>query len=431
MASNPNTISSGIRETWDKTYQVTHHKIPVYPAFATFRLAKDLEVGDTVNRHYRNTMVAHDMAGDGGYQRQAITNTQEQLIINKEKEASFYVKKLDEIQNHLPVRKKHAFDAMAAIFNQIDGDVLGEYDSYSNSIDDSDLSGTSGNGISVTTSNVRRLFSIAKRKVQRENIMLDNVARFTGFRKEDAAAVRGVSIISPDVYQLLIESLDGKDSALGDTVGINGHVGRYYGFDLFVSNALGWSATLAFGSTKFSDGDIIVINGVSLTMKTSLGATAGNVLISSTVADNIDSIVACINDSENLSAVNGGAGPSTAGTDYVELSLANRNLLKNIVASDDDPNMTLKATGYGFIALSETATPSDILWTAAKEVQHCLFGVNNSVDLVIQKNPSLEIKDRDGKVGKDVVTWTAYGKKVFNEQTKKMIDVQVRTDTYS
>lgn len=432
MAANPNTISAGIQETWDKQYQVTHHKIPVYPAFSNFRLAAGLKKGDTVHRQHRNSLVANDMGGDGSYKRQAITDTDETLVIDKEKEASFYVKELDEIQNHLPVRAKHAFDASAAIFNQVDGDVLGEYDQFTNNLDAGDLGGTAGEGIIVTTSNVRKLFSNSMRLLQRNSIMIDMVAKFSGFRKEDARTNRGIAVLSPDVYQLLIESLDGKDTALGDSVGINGHVGRYYNFDLFVSNAVGWSATLAFGSTDFSDGDTVVINAVTLTMKTTLGTTAGNVKIGGTVADSIDALVAVINDSETLEADETGAnGAGTVGTDYVELSQANRDLLKNITATDGTTELTLKATGYGFVSVSETATPSDILFTTTKQNQHLLFGVPNAIDLVIQKTPNMKPKERSGFVGMDVVTWAAYGKKVFNDSLVRMIDVRVDTSDYS
>ena len=118
------------------------------------------------------------------------------------------------------------------------------------------------------------------------------------------------------------------------------------------------------------------------------------------------------------------------GTLYVELSLANRNLLRNITATDGTTEMTVKATGWGRVVVAETLTPSGDIWTLAKQNQHCLIGVNNAIDLVIQKTPNMMIKDRDGKVGSDVVTWTVYGKKVFQEQLTMMIDVRIRTDAF-
>lgn len=418
FAANPNTISSGIREVWDKTYQVIHHKIPTYPAFANFRLAAGLEKGDTVNRHYRSSLVAKDMDGDGGYNRQTLTDTQEQLAINKEKEVSFYIKKLDELQNHLPVRARYAEDSMIALFNQIDGDVLGNYDQYTNSLDSGDLGGTAGEGITVNTTNVRQLFSQSLKLLQRNSVRIDQVAKFTGFRKEDMANRRGVAILSPDTYAKLLESLDGKDTNLGDSVGINGHAGRYFGFDLFVSNGVGWSGRLEFG-TNPTNGDTVVVNGVTWTFKTS-PATAGEIDIGSTAADSLALLVAAIN----------GTGTQDTATTYYEVSAANRNLLRNITATDGSTYMTLKATGKGYVVVSETLTASADIWTTTKQVQHLLFGTNNSIDLVIQKEPSVEIKPRDGKVGNDVVTWAAYGYKVFNEHKPLMIDVWVRSDAY-
>lgn len=426
---NPNTLP--MQQTWDKIYQVTHHKLPVYPAISNFRLAKGLETGDTVNRQYRSTMQARPMGGDGSYRRQAVTDTNQTLTIDQEYEASFYIKSLDEIQRHLPTRKAYAMDASKAIFNQIDGHILGHYDSFTNTLDDGDLGGTPGNGITVTTGNVRKLFTRSTKKLQRENIFLDISAKFTGFKKEDSKREMPVAVISPDVHELLVESLDGKDTDLGDKVGIQGHVGRYSSYEIFVSNALGWSGTLEFGSTDFSDGDTVLINGVTLTMKTSLGTVAGNVKIGGSVADSIDALVAVINDAEGLEEdADGTGGSGTVGTDYVELSQTNRDLLRNVVATDGTTELTIKATGYGFVVVTETATPADILWTLALQVQHCLFGVANSIDSVIQKTPTMLVKDRDGKVGKDIVTWAAWGARVFFESTVRMVDVWVRTDAY-
>lgn len=428
MAANPNTISAGIQETWDKVYQVTHHKVPVYPAVSSFRLAPGLKKGDTVHRQYRNTLNANDMGGDGSYQRQAIVDTDESLNISYEKETSFYIKELDELQNHLPVRKKHAFDSSAAIFNQIDGDVLGQYDQFTNSIDGGDFSGTDGNGVTLDTSNVRKLFSKSNKYLQRGNIAIHSlVGRFSGFRDEDMKQGRKVAVISPDVYETLLESLDGKETALGDNVGINGHQGRYFGYDIFVSNAVGWSAQLEM-ATNPTDGDTIVIGDATITFKATLSGGDGEVHIASTVDITRANLVEMINNktADETEATDAGYAGFTASTD------AHKSVL-NVTATNDNTNdvMTLKGTGYGFQVLSETLTASADKWTAAKEIQHCLFGVAGAIEVVIQKTPNMRVKDRTGYVGVDVVVWAAYGIKVFNEGKPMMVDVRIRTDAYT
>lgn len=423
-----NNISAGIKEVWDVQYQVTHHKLPVYPAISNFRLEPGLEKGDTVHRQYRDELVANDMGSDGSYTRQDIVDNDETLTISYEKEASFYIKKLDEIQNHLPVAMKHAYDASAAIFNQIDADVLGKYDQFNNSLDDGDLGGTTGNGISVTTANVTKLFSNSTRLLQLANIMIDNTANFTGFKKEDAQKEMAVAVISPNVYSVIVERLDGKDSALGDKVGIEGHAGKYMGYELFVSNGTGWSGVLAM-ATNPTDGDTIVINGVTITFKDTLTAASGAAEVH--IASTVDITRANLVEFLNSAGANDEAEATNTG--YSSVSASNQKLLANMAWTNDNTadTATVKALGRGYVAVSETFTDATDTWTAAKQVQHLLFGVANAIDVVVQQTPNMKIKDRDGKVGKDVVTWAAYGIKVFYEAKPKMVDVQVRTDAYA
>lgn len=421
FAANPNTFG-GIPETWSKEYQIVHDKVPVYPAISNYRLAAGLKVGDVVHRSYPQSLIAKVMGADGSYEKQDITDTDETLTIDKNYETSFYVKELDEIQNSLPVRSQYAKRSMVAIFNQIDGDILGLYDQFTQTLDDGDMGGTAGAGVTVTTANVKKMFFTAKRLLQKQNILLDNGARFSGFKSEDDQNAMAVAVISPEVYQNLLEAVDGKDTVFGDVVGKSGHMGSYAGFNLFVSNALGWSASLNLATIPTA-GDTIVINGVTLTAAADNGATnAGDFSIETTNDLAAANIVLLIN------------GTGTAGSDeYIDVSAANRLLLKNITAtySASTDKLTLKATGKGSVAVSETLTAAADVWTTTLQVQHCLFGLANSIDVVIQKEPSLRIKDAPTtRVGHDFITWTACGYKVFNEGKAQMIDAWVRTDAY-
>lgn len=421
MASNPNTFG-GIPETWSKEYQIVHDKVPVYPAISNYRLAAGLKVGDTVHRSYPTSLVANVMGANGSYVTQAVTDTDETLLIDKNYETSFYVKELDELQNSLPVRSQYAKRSMVAIFNQIDADILGLYDQFTQTLDAGDMGGTNGEGVTITTANAKKLFFTAKRLLQKQNILLDNGARFTGFKSEDDQNAMAVAVISPEVYQNLLEAVDGKDTIFGDKVAQSGNAGMYGGFNIFVSNALGWSASLAFATIPTAT-DTITINGVVLTAAANGAATnPGDFSISTT------------NDlaGANLVLLINGTGTPGAST-YIEVSAANRLLLKNITAtySASTDKLTLKAIGKGSVAVSETLTPAADIWTTTLQVQHCLFGVANAIDVVLQKEPSMKIKDAPfAAVGSDFITWTACGYKVFNEGKAQMIDAWVRTDAY-
>ena len=424
MVDNPNTLA--YLKNFSKVYQIVHNKMPVYPAFASFKLAQDLAKGDSVSRRYKSKVVARPMDGDGGFRRQAVTDTNELLTLDQEYEATIYIKEYDELIYDLPLQRSYGEDQATALFLQIDADILGEYDQFSNQLDAGDFGGSDDEGISVTSTNIFQIFSKSEILLRRNNIIVDPTAKFTGVPKVDAQkSMRGVAIISPDVYGAIQERLEGKDTQMGDEISKNGFVRRYLNFDLFVSNNLANSAYLEFGATKFDDGDTVVINGATLTAKTT-PAAAGQFLIGANVAASIDALVACINDSEELELdSDGDGGPGEAGTLYYEPSQATRDLLRNVVATDGTTYMTIKAKGVGRLTVSETSAVSGIAWDADKTVQHNLIGVAHAIDMVIRKNPSHVAKDRTGKIGKDSVVWTAWGKKVFNDQINKMVDVLV------
>ena len=423
FGANPNTFQ-GIPETWSREYQIVHDKIPVYPAISNYRLAAGLKVGDTVHRSYPKSLVANTMGADGSYSTQAVVDTDETLTIDKNYETSFYIKELDELQNSLPVRTQYAKRSMVAIFNQIDGDILGLYDQFTQTLDAGDMGGTAGQGVTITTANAKKLFFTAKRLLQKQNIMLDNGARFTGFKSEDDKNAMAVAVISPEVYQNLLEAVDGKDTVFGDKVAQSGNAGMYAGFNIFVSNALGWSASLAYDATTLTDGDTVTVNGVVMTAETGSIDAAGKFKAATDGVTCITNLAGLINDPLN----------AASDADFQAVSAANALLLKNIVATVSGGatgTMTLKATGKGSVAVSETLTPAADVWTSTAQVQHCLFGLANSIDVVLQKEPSTRTKDApSAKVGYDFITWTACGYKVFHEGSTQMIDAWVRTDAY-
>lgn len=431
MAANPNTIP--MQTVWSKEYQSTHYKIPVYPAITNYRLKKDLVKGNIVKRTYARQFVAKTMGGGGEFTRQTIVDTEESLTVNFEKDASFYVKDLDTLQNHLPLQQKYARNASAAIHQQIDANVLGQYASFSSTLSASYFGGTSGNGIEVTSGNVPTIFSGVNLLLQRANIFLNVSAKFTAVKAEDSQFSMGAAVISPDVMNKIIERLEGKASALGDTVGVQGHVGKYMGYELFVSNALAWTGEL-YLPTNPTANDTIVINGVTITFVSTVdaGVTAGQCKIASTVDLTRANLVAFLNapDTTVADATNAGYNAVSATPDASGFS--NQDRLSNITATNSNSADTasLVALGKGFMTVSETLTAAANVWTSGLQIQHCLIGVMNAIDLVIQAEPKMAIRDRDGFVGKDVVTWAAYGIKVFNDGLAKMVDVKVSTENY-
>lgn len=426
MAANPNTIP--LQTVWTREYQDTHAKIPVYPAVTNYRLKGNLEKGNTVKRTYARQFIANDMGGGGEFARQTLVDTEESLVINKEKETSFYVKSLDLLQSHLPTQARYAKGAAMALHQQIDADVLAEYANMTNALDAATFGGTTGESIYVTSGNVTQVLSNVSRLLQRANIMINAAAKFTGVKLDDMQYDSlGCAVISPEFYAAILERLDGKNSALGDKVGVQGQCGVYMGYNLFVSNALTWTGTLSM-VTQPSDGDTVLIGGITFTFKTTLGSTAGNVLIGGSADAARANLTGLINTPGTTDA-NGVA----LGTTPDANGFSDQDKMKNLVAvnSNSLDTLVLTAKGKGHVVVNDTLTAAADGWTANLQTQHCLIGVANAIDLVIQKEPSLDERKRDGYVGWDIVTWCVYGVKTFNDGKPKMVDVKVNTSAYS
>lgn len=380
---------------------MVHHKKDVFRAIVSMAEEANLKDGDTVNRPYRSSLTVDVYTRGSDVTIQDLTDTNEALTIATNQVVGFYVDDLDALQSHYPTANQYADDAAVKLGNQIDGDVMGEYDTATNDVDEADVGGTAANGITVTVANIDRIFTAALRKLMAQNAPTDKL----------------FAVISPQFYQVLLERLSGKESALGDNTGTNGHVGRYMGFELYVSNNCGWSAKLLIGTLP-TDADTVVINGVTFTFETGTIDAAGKVKAVTDAATSITNLVAAIN------------APGTTSATFQAVSAANQLLLKNITATAVSGGLTVKAEGWSYVAVSETLTAAADVWTPALQIQHLLFGVKGAIDLVIQKRPYLQIKDVPTKLGKNLLTGLLYGLKTFAEGTSWLVDVNVRSDAY-
>ncbi len=368
----------------------------MYRQIANFEAVADLKNGDVWHKPHTSVPTPKAYTRGTAVTIQDVTVTDESLTVDQDFVSPFYVDDLDALQSNYPLMNRLADEAGIKISNKIDGDVLGEYDQATTTLDDDDITGgTDGNGFVLTTSNVQTVFAAAKRALQRLNVTF--------------AAGQLFAVISPHFEEILLRYLAGKESILGDKTGVAGHIGQYYGFDLFSSNSTGWSAELGM-ATNPTEADTVVIDGVTFTFNATPSG-AGSVDIGGSAAVSVDNLVAAINDS------------GTAGTTYIQLTDANRAKMDKITATDGTTTMTLKGEGVGYAAVSETLTASADVWTAGKEQQHCLFGKKGATHAVVQVQPTMKVKDVPDKLGVNVIPYTLYGLKTFDAGDDELVNV--------
>ena len=396
-----NNLTAGFKAYWSRRMQRKMNKTDVFRAIASFEEEATLKQGDRVHRPYRSELVPQDYTKGTSFTVQDIATTDEYLIVDQAKVIPFYVDDIDELQSSYKDANEFADDAAVKLGNLIDAAVLAEVINAESVVDAADFGGTSGEGITLTTGNIQKMFSAADKKLNRKNVPNDN--RF--------------AVISPDVKQVLLDYLAGKESQMGDTVGDNGKIGKYYNFSISLSNNLLWTGILGI-ATQPTANDTVVINGVTFTFVSSIGSTAGNVLIGADAAAAATNLTAAINKS---------AG---AGTTYVEPAASDRALLYGYSAVKGTNIVTVSAKGASYVTVSETLTAAADIWTAAKQIQHNVFGRKGATEVVVQKYPNLEIKEVSDKLGKNMVPWTLFGYKTFLEGRKQLVDAKVRTDQY-
>lgn len=465
---------------WDLVYEVTHYKLPAYQAVADESVKKLLTEGQVLHRTFSSDVPADNMGSNGEYLTTPISDTDETLTVNQAKQASFTLKKLDLLQATLPVVKKYAQKTMNSLFTQIDADVLGAvYNGAGNVVDAGALGGTAGQSIPLTSGNVQQVAVAAEQALRLANVIYNPAATFSGSFKLDKMKMMPVAVISAQFHSQLLIYLGSKTTALGDDVSRNGFIGKYIGFSLFVSNGLPWTAQIQLAVAPTAGDTITFLNGVNinvagvatsqsftLTYVSSIGTTAGNILVTGTAAQATTLLTSVLNNlfsnvaSGTYAATaanwvpfvkqNVGLGNSTTGSvgTMQQRAMANTTATQVTIntntANASGTAVNVQINGLGNVPIASSFVSSSNSIPTIYQTQHNLFGVGNGmISVVIQRTPMFEVLQSlpvavsgtsggySGRVAKDYVTWVPYGWKVFTDQSPQIVDVQVNTANFT
>jgi len=387
-------------EYWSKRIQNKLYKTDVYRPIANFEERSNLKNGDTVNRPYLNDINVGDYSPGTALSAQDQSISNEQLSINKIKAALFYVDGVDKVQNKYSAINKWSDETGIRLSNAIDAEFFYNYSDCADTIDDGDVGGTAGNALTPTISNIINIFGKTNRKLDANNVPREG--RYFA--------------VSPQFVDVLWQYIAGKESLLGDKTGVNGHIGRFAGFDLYMTNNLTGTAVWTPVDTP-TNTDTLVVNGVTFTFVDTIGSAAGNILQDTSVAETIINMGYCIADTG-----------ATEDTDWVALSTANQAKVDGWVFTGSATAATFAIKGGSYL----TVTSEEASDLVSSEVQHCMAGQKNTIDMVVQKAPGVEMQSTvsAGKIGTNVIPWSLFGTKMFNEATNRNLDVQLDSSEY-
>jgi hypothetical protein len=392
-----NSLSAASPLLWSKIMGRKRFKTNVFRALASFAEQPSLTFGLSVDRPYRSNLVVENYTKGTAANVQDISATSDKLEINKQKTILIYIDTVDKLQNKYDLMQVNAEEMGKRQGEAMDAEFLYEVINANNTIDAADFGGSSGTGLTLSTSNVSSVLAKINRKLNSQNCPVEG--RFAA--------------ISPQFHEILWNYISGKESLLGDKSGEYGHVGKYAGLDLYLTNNLTASAVWT-PANQPSDGDTITIGGVTFTFETGTLDAAGKVKSETSTAVTLDNLVAFINA--------GGAGVASQGYD---LSVANQRIVQNMVAVDGTTYVTVYQKGVSFM----TVSGSDATDTWTKPTQHVLAGMKNAIDMVIQKEPTVQMDEMlsNGKFGVNVGSLDVFGCKTFNQGKNEIVNVKIDT----
>jgi hypothetical protein len=349
-------------------------------------------------------LVVTDTGADGSSVRQAITETDEYLTVNKDRNVSFFYKELDKVLNAYEFVQEFATDAGKYLSNNIDAEVIASGSTTAASvIDNSFFGGTAGDGITLNTATILQVYTTADMLLNANNI--DNEGRF--------------NVLTPQFRSTLVQSNAARETLMGDEISTRGRMGEYMGFGLHLSNNTLWTGELLIGTTP-TNGDTVTLGtfyGQTITFKFVTGSPtdAGDVKAETSGAVSAGYLNAAIN------------APGTTSATFIALSAAKQYSMIMVSSAVISGGLKITVKGIPVVTPSEALTAVADIWTPARQIQHILFGQKGSIDCVVQMKPNVNIWHRDSYIGDDVVSQEAFGVKTFADGAAALVDVKVCT----
>lgn len=391
---------------FDNAYQEIFQKVLVAKKIMNTRFEAVLKYGESVER------VAYDISNvrvrsvtrGAASTIDVISDSSELLEINLEKEAVFHISD-GEAKQAGPLNPGEVIGGQIAIkvAVDLDGRCFAQIVNANQTFDTGDLTTLASNATPITlnSTTVPQMVTRMPAKLRRTNnqMVTTNMALVVD------------SYAASDVSQYLL----GKNIDLAGSVFKNGYTDVVSTAEMYVSENLTGQAVLGLATTP-TDGDTVTINGVVFTFKTTLGVTAGNVLIGGSADAARANLAALINT------------PGTTTAQGVALSAADQlvitDTLKLVATNNDTTNkMTLVGTGSGRLILAETFTDATDAWD--KNFIHAYFGKKGAIDLVIQDLKEVDMRVTSDRRGTNVFSSYLAGIKTFADGAKKFLDVWI------
>lgn len=386
---------------FDNAYQEVFQRTLVAKEIMNTRFESTLKFGASVARvaYDISAVLVRSVTRGSASTIDAITDTSETLTINLEKEAVFHISDGEATQTG-PLNPGEVIGKQVGIkvALDLDGRCFAEIRNATYSFDNGDLTtGTStGTAITLSSTTVPQMATRLGAKLRNKNNqeVMTNMALVVD------------SYAASDVSQFIIS----KNIDLAGAVFKNGYAGDVTNAQMYISENLPCDVVVTSSGTA-GDTETITINGVVLTLKTTLGSTAGNILIGANAAATITNLAAFIN------------APTVTTAQGVALTSASDiQSLAGIAATATSATvLTLNGTGTGRIVVTETM--ANFVVTSTTLLAY--YGKKGAIDLVVQDLAPVDMRITTDRRGTNVFSSYLAGIKTFADGKKKFLQVKI------
>lgn len=387
---------------YDNAYEAVFNKVLVAKEVANMRFESVLKYGESVTRprYDISSVIVRDVVRHSASTIDTITDSEELLTINLEKEIAFRMSD-GELTQAGPLNPMEVIGRQAAIklAEDLDYEVFKLVTDATETFDAGDLTTLSSTGTAITLSSttVPQMASRMPAKLMRKGNQ--TISNLIGVFDAYAAA---------DITQYLM----GKDIDLAGSAFRNGFAGTVSpmaGASIYVSENLMGEVNLVVDIATADE--TFTILGVPFTAK-AVPAVAGEFDISASV-DGQGAIMA--------NMINGAATGQNSATGYFEVSAANRAILNDakVKATYVDATDTLTVTAAGRIIFATTMSGAN------SNRLHCYFGKRGGIDLVVQDKSEVDVRPESTQRASIIFSSYLAGTKVFADTAKTFLDVHV------
>ena len=386
---------------YDNSYEEVFNKVLVAKSIANMRFEPVLTYGGSVTRFNYDTSAVRVRTVSRGSASSidAITDSNESLTINLEKEAVFYISD-GEVTQTGPLNPGEVIGGQIAIkvATDLDARVLGEVLRAAYTFDTGDLTTSASTGVAfaLDATTTPQCVTRMPAKLKSNNQVLTNMA----------------FVVDPYMVADLEQYLLGKQFDVVNSIWKNGYSGAISMAEVYVSNNLTFTAVLT-STTQHTTTETITIGGVVITGRTGAVTTAGDYLIVTNEATSLANLAGLINN------------PSVTSANQVAFSAADQatiaDVLKMTAVTDGVHTVTITCVGAGRVTTAETM--SDGSW-GSRQV-HAYYGKKGAIDLVVQDNSPVDMRPTDDRRGTNIFSSYLAGLKTFADGAKKFLNVKI------